>query len=180
MQVCITNCLNIQIILIAHKFFQCYPRIVRKQNMLSIYFNRGIDMCGKEILDGKRSGYLYGHFPFPLGEVADQRKRLSIRSYRQWPDKGSYTLSEEGLGRMACWQHGKDKRGPMMRTNLRNARRTAGFSQGRLAAKVGVTQQALSKHERATSAPGHFSTIRQYEKALNVPAEYLFPDIFNS
>ena len=180
MQVNITICLNIQIILIAHKFFQCYPRIARKQNMLSIHFNRGIDMCGKEILDGKRSGYLYGHFPFPLGEVADQRKGLSIRSYRQWPDKGAYTLSEKGLGRMACWQHGKDQRGPMMRTNLRNARRTAGFSQGRLAAKVGVTQQALSKHERATSAPGHFSTIRQYEKALNVPAEYLFPDIFNS
>ena len=81
---------------------------------------------------------------------------------------------------MACWQHGKDQQGPMMRTNLRNARRTAGFSQGRLAAKVGLTQQALSKHERATSAPGHFSTIRQYEKALNVPAEHLFPDIFNS
>lgn len=81
---------------------------------------------------------------------------------------------------MACWKHSEDQRGPMMRTNLRNARRAAGFSQGRLAAKVGVTQQALSKHERATSAPGHFSTIRQYEKALNVPAEHLFPDIFNS
>lgn len=81
---------------------------------------------------------------------------------------------------MACGKHGEDQRGPMMRTNLRNARRNAGFSQGRLAAKVGVTQQALSKHERATSATGHFSTIRQYEKALNVPAEHLFPDIFNS
>ena len=155
MQVNITNCLNIQIILIAHKFFQCYPRIARRQNMFSIYFNRGIDMCGKEILDGKRSGYLYGHFPFPLGEVADQRKGLSICSYRQRPDEGAYTLSEEGLGRMACRKHGKDQRGPMMRTNLRNARRTAGFSQGRLAAKVGVTQQALSKHWNYVMAEIH-------------------------
>ena len=28
--------------------------------------------------------------------------------------------------------------------------------------------------------PGHFSTIRLYERALNVPAADLFPDIFNS
>lgn len=67
-----------------------------------------------------------------------------------------------------------------MRTTLRNARRTAGFSQGKLADAVGITQQAVSKHELATSMPGHFSTIRLYERALNVPAADLFPDIFNS
>jgi transcriptional regulator with XRE-family HTH domain len=66
-----------------------------------------------------------------------------------------------------------------MRTNLRNARRTAGFSQGELADIVGLTQQAVSKHELAASVPGHFTTIRLYENALNVPAEHLFPDIFN-
>ncbi len=137
-------------------------------------------MDGKELLDGERSGYLYGHFPFTLGEVEDQRQGLPVCAYRTRPHEGLDTLSEKGPRRMACGEYRKDQRGPMMRTNLRNARRTAGFSQGRLAAKVGVTQQALSKHERATSAPGHFSTIRQYEKALNVPAEHLFPDIFNS
>ena len=115
-----------------------------------------------------------------FNEKTDQRQGLPICTYWQWTDKGAYTLPKEGPRRMACWKHSEDQRGPMMRTNLRNARRTAGFSQGRLAAKVGVTQQALSKHERATSAPGHFSTIRLYEKALNVPAEHLFPDIFNS
>lgn len=65
-----------------------------------------------------------------------------------------------------------------MRTTLRNARRTAGFSQGELAAKIGVTQQALSKHELETSAPSQFSMIRMYERTLNVPAAELFPDIF--
>lgn len=65
-----------------------------------------------------------------------------------------------------------------MRTNLRNARRTAGFSQGELANAVGLTQQAVSKHELATAVPGHFSTIRLYEKTLNVSAEHLFPDVF--
>lgn len=65
-----------------------------------------------------------------------------------------------------------------MRTNLRDARRTAGFSQGELANEVGLTQQAVSKHELATAVPGHFSTMRRYERTLNVPAERLFPDVF--
>lgn len=65
-----------------------------------------------------------------------------------------------------------------MRQTLRNARQRAGFSQARLAVKIGITQQALSKHELGITSPNHFDIIRQYEKILNEKAEHLFPDIF--
>lgn len=80
---------------------------------------------------------------------------------------------------MAIREHGSDKRGPLtMRENLRRARQKAGYSQARLAVKIGVTQQALSKHELSITRPYHFSTIRLYEELLGVPAKDLFPDIF--
>lgn len=60
MQVNITNCLNIQIILIAHKFFQCYPRIVRKQNTLSINFKRGLIYVEKKYLTAKEAAIYTG------------------------------------------------------------------------------------------------------------------------
>lgn len=66
-----------------------------------------------------------------------------------------------------------------MRGTLREARQKAGYSQARLAAKIGITQQALSKHELGITAPYHFGTIRLYEKILSEKAERLFPDIFN-
>jgi transcriptional regulator with XRE-family HTH domain len=65
-----------------------------------------------------------------------------------------------------------------MRKTLRTARQKAGYSQARLATKIGITQQALSKHELSLTAPGHFTLIRMYENLLGVPAEDLFPDIF--
>lgn len=65
-----------------------------------------------------------------------------------------------------------------MRTTLRNARQRAGYSQARLAIKIGITQQALSKHELGITSPNHFGIIRLYEKFLDEKAERLFPDIF--
>jgi transcriptional regulator with XRE-family HTH domain len=65
-----------------------------------------------------------------------------------------------------------------MRYTLRAARQKAGYSQARLAVKIGVSQQALSKHELKLSTPEKFKTIRLYEKYLKVPAAELFPDIF--
>lgn len=65
-----------------------------------------------------------------------------------------------------------------MRVALRKARQKQGYSQARLAVKIGITQQALSKHELKLSTPEKFSTIRLYEKYLKAPAAELFPDIF--
>jgi hypothetical protein len=36
----------------------------------------------------------------------------------------------------------------------------------------------LSKHECGTRSPGHFKTIRGYERELKTPTRALFPDIF--
>ena len=66
----------------------------------------------------------------------------------------------------------------MMRAALRERREAAGMTQAELAARLGITQQTLSKHERGVRAPGHFKTIRGYERELKAPARALFPDIF--
>lgn len=65
-----------------------------------------------------------------------------------------------------------------MRDRLKRERQLAGLTQAQLAEKVGICQQTVSKHEKGKITPGHFSLIRQYEQALGVSAEYLFPDIF--
>lgn len=65
-----------------------------------------------------------------------------------------------------------------MRKRLKRERQLAGLTQAELAEMVGITQQTVSKHERSKITPGHFTLIRQYEKALGVSAKDLFPDIF--
>lgn len=65
-----------------------------------------------------------------------------------------------------------------MRKRLKRERQLAGLTQAQLAEMVGISQQTVSKHERNRITPGHFTIIRQYEKALGVSAEDLFPDIF--
>lgn len=65
-----------------------------------------------------------------------------------------------------------------MRDRLKRERQLAGLTQAQLAKKVGICQQTVSKHEKSKITPGHFTIIRQYEKALGVSAEDLFPDIF--
>ena len=66
-----------------------------------------------------------------------------------------------------------------MRYRLRAERKAAGLTQAQRAARVGVCQQSLSKHELGTATPRHFSLIRQYEGELGVPASDLFPDVFS-
>lgn len=66
----------------------------------------------------------------------------------------------------------------MDRAALRESRISAGLTQAELAARLGITQQTLSKHERGIRSPGHFKTIRGYERELKTPARALFPDIF--
>ncbi|MBO4725239.1 MAG: helix-turn-helix transcriptional regulator [Firmicutes bacterium] len=52
------------------------------------------------------------------------------------------------------------------------------MTQAELAARLGITQQTLSKHETGARTPCHFSVIRGYERELKTPARALFPDIF--
>lgn len=66
-----------------------------------------------------------------------------------------------------------------MRTALKAARITAGYTQQQIAVRLGIGQQSISKHERGLATPAQFKTIREYEKLYGVPAEKLFPDIFN-
>lgn len=65
-----------------------------------------------------------------------------------------------------------------MRAHLKAARIHAGYSQHQMAILLGVSQQTVSKYEKAAITPGHFRIIREYEKVLGVRAEELFPDIF--
>lgn len=65
-----------------------------------------------------------------------------------------------------------------MRERLKRERQLAGLTQAQLAEMVGISQQTVSKHEKNRITPGHFTIIRQYERALGVSAEDLFPDIF--
>lgn len=65
-----------------------------------------------------------------------------------------------------------------MRETLRLCRIAAGMTQAELAARLGITQQTLSKHETGRRSPGHFKIIRGYERELKQPARALFPDIF--
>ena len=65
-----------------------------------------------------------------------------------------------------------------MRKRLKRERQLAGLTQAQLAEMIGICQQTVSKHEKGKITPGHFTIIRQYEKALGVSAEDLFPDIF--
>lgn len=66
----------------------------------------------------------------------------------------------------------------MARTALRAGRISAGLTQAQLAARIGITQQTLSRHERGIRSPEQFKTIRGYERELGQPARALFPDIF--
>lgn len=65
-----------------------------------------------------------------------------------------------------------------MRAALREGRVKAGLTQAELAARLGITQQTLSKHETGIRSPAHFRVIRGYERELGQPARALFPDIF--
>lgn len=65
-----------------------------------------------------------------------------------------------------------------MRAALRECRVKAGLTQAELAARIGITQQTLSKHETGIRSPAHFRIIRGYERELGQPARALFPDIF--
>lgn len=65
-----------------------------------------------------------------------------------------------------------------MRKRLKRERQLAGLTQAELAEMIGISQQTISKYELGKITPGHFKIIRQYEKALGVSAEDLFPDIF--
>lgn len=67
-----------------------------------------------------------------------------------------------------------------MRSQLKKARINAGYTQQQIAVHLGISQQTVSKHEAAKAMPGHFRIIREYESLLGVPAEKLFPDIFNT
>lgn len=65
-----------------------------------------------------------------------------------------------------------------MRVTLKEARKSAGYTQGQMAVILGVSQQTVSKYEKAVINPGHFRIIRDCERVLGVRAEHLFPDIF--
>lgn len=65
-----------------------------------------------------------------------------------------------------------------MRSQLKKARKNAGYTQQQIAVILGVTQQTVSKHESAAITPNHFRLIREYERVLGVEAEVLFPDVF--
>lgn len=65
-----------------------------------------------------------------------------------------------------------------MRSQLKAARIKAGFTQHQLAIRLGVSQQTVSKYEAEIITPGHFKTIRDFERVLGVEAKTLFPDIF--
>jgi DNA-binding XRE family transcriptional regulator len=67
-----------------------------------------------------------------------------------------------------------------MRNSLKSARIQAGYTQQQVAVRLGTSQQTVSKHETEKTTPQHFKTLRGYEKLLGVPAEELFPDIFNT
>lgn len=66
-----------------------------------------------------------------------------------------------------------------MRYRLRRERQLAGYSQATIARMVGVSQQSVAKWELERTTPSHFAQIRKCEDILGVPAEVLFPDIFN-
>lgn len=65
-----------------------------------------------------------------------------------------------------------------MRSRLKEARKSAGYTQQQIAVLLGVSQQTVSKHETAVITPSHFRLIREYERVLGVEAETLFPDVF--
>lgn len=65
-----------------------------------------------------------------------------------------------------------------MRTQLKVARIEQGFTQGELAAQIGVTQQTIAKWELGVTTPSQFTHIRKLESTLQKPAPALFPDVF--
>ena len=65
-----------------------------------------------------------------------------------------------------------------MRVMLKKARKRAGYTQLQMAIILGVSQQTVSKYEKAVIKPSHFRIIRDCERVLGVRAEHLFPDIF--
>ena len=65
-----------------------------------------------------------------------------------------------------------------MRSALKKARKSAGYTQLQMAVMLGVSQQTVSKFEKAVIKTSHFRIIRDCERLLGVRAEQLFPDIF--
>lgn len=65
-----------------------------------------------------------------------------------------------------------------MRYRLKQARINAGYTQEQIAVRIGVSQQTVSKYEKAVITPAQFSTLRAYEELFSVAAEELFPDVF--
>ena len=65
-----------------------------------------------------------------------------------------------------------------MRATLKEARKSAGYTQLQMAVILGVSQQTVSKYEKSVITPSHFRIIRDCERVLGVRAEYLFPDVF--
>lgn len=66
-----------------------------------------------------------------------------------------------------------------MRSQLKRARVSAGYTQEELAGFLGLSQQTISKYEKAVTTPSHFKIIRDCERLLGVRAEQLFPDVFD-
>lgn len=117
-------------------------------------------MDGKELLDGERSGYLYGHFPFTLGEVEDQRQGLPICTYRTRPHEGLDTLSEKGPRRMACGEYRKDERGAMICVQTYG---THGGRRGSVKANLRILSGLRNRRSRSTNWRLRFpATLRQY------------------
>ena len=65
-----------------------------------------------------------------------------------------------------------------MRSRLKQARISAGYTQYQTAVIIGVSQQTISKYEKEMITPGQFKTIRELERLFSVQAEELFPDVF--
>ena len=65
-----------------------------------------------------------------------------------------------------------------MRSALKQARKSAGYTQLQMAVMLGVSQQTVSKYEKSVIKPSHFRIIRDCERLLGVRAEQLFPDVF--
>lgn len=147
---------------IAHKLFQCYSN--DSESMFASLFNtrmtKGIDMDGETILDGERSGYLYWHFPFTLGEVEDQRQGLPFCKDWRKPYEGLDTLSEKGPRRMACGEYRKDERGAMICVQTYGMH---GGRRGSVKANLRILSGLRNRRFRSTNWRLRFpATSRQY------------------
>lgn len=127
---------------------------------ISRRMKKGTDMDGKELLDGERSGYLYGNFPFTLGKVEDQRQGLPLRKNRRKPYESPHTLSEKGPRRMACGEYRKDERGAMICVQTYG---THGGRRGSVKANLRILSGLRNRRSRSTNWRLRFpATSRQY------------------